>query len=117
MFLGREVSRHQDYSESTARRIDIEVDRLLRKAYEHAESVIEEHEATIRLLADTLIEKETLDGRDAEDLIRFGRVRDSEERETAKVPESNPPDTESRPPDTEASADAGKAAQEGNAMS
>ena len=38
LFLGREVSRNQDYSEATAQKIDNEVNRMLREAYDQAKS-------------------------------------------------------------------------------
>lgn len=80
MFMGREVSRVQDYSEETARQIDGEVDKLLREAYQTATDLIEENAPTIEKLASILLEKESIDGRDAEDIIRFGRVLTDQER-------------------------------------
>jgi cell division protease FtsH len=74
LFLGREVSRHQDYSEATALRIDAEVNRLLREAYDEALRILRENRDKLDLLTKFLLERETLDGRDVVDIIRHGRI-------------------------------------------
>lgn len=81
MFLGREVSREQDYSEETARRIDAEVSRLLREAHERALVILNENRDKLELVATRLLEQETIDGRDVQDIVEIGRVRAEEERQ------------------------------------
>jgi len=81
MFLGREVSRQQDYSEETARRIDAEVARLLREAHERAVRILEENREKLEMVAQRLLELETIDGRDVKDIVELGRVRTPEERD------------------------------------
>ena len=80
MFLGREVGRQQDYSEETARKIDEEVGKLISGAYDRAHEIIEGHKDKVEILVKELLEKETIDGEDATDIIKFGRVRTPEER-------------------------------------
>ena len=80
LFLGREVSRHQDYSEATARKIDEEVNRLLTEAYQQSLDILRTNRDKLELITKMLIEQETLDGKDVEDLIRFGRIRSEQER-------------------------------------
>ena len=80
MFLWREISRQQDFSDDTARRIDEEVHRLLHESYERARALLTEHRADLEKIAQLLIERETLDGRDVEDLVRLGRIRPEAER-------------------------------------
>ncbi len=80
LFLGREVSRNQDFSEETSRRIDQEVSKLLREAHEQARTILQTHRAKLDLIATLLIEQETLEGRDVEEIVKFGRVRKAEER-------------------------------------
>ncbi len=58
------------FSEETAREIDAEVKRLVDEAYADAKRIITENREKLELLAKTLFEKETMDGRDVEDLIR-----------------------------------------------
>ncbi len=108
MFLGREINKTQDYSEDTAVKIDAEVDRLIGEAYERAKSLINEHREKLELIATTLLEQETLDGRDVEEIVEHGRVLSEEEREKidaekeAEEQKKNPPkpanDGETPPP-------------------
>ncbi len=74
LFFGREVSRSQDFSEETARRIDLEVNRLLREAFDGATAILRQHRDKLDLLARTLLERETLDEQEVNDLIKFGRI-------------------------------------------
>jgi len=81
MFLGREVSRQQDYSEETARLIDSEVARLLSDAHTQAHGILNKHRDKLDMIAERLLEHETIDGRDVEELVEHGRVFSSEERD------------------------------------
>ncbi len=81
MFLGREVGRTQDFSEATAQKIDAEVDAILREAYQKAHDILTSHRERVEALVVMLVEQETVDGEDAEDLIKLGRFRSQEERE------------------------------------
>ena len=97
MFLGREVGRQQDYSELTAQKIDAEVGRLVGEAHAKAREILESNRDKVELLVAQLLEKETIDGDDATDLIKFGRVRTHEER----YPDGEPVDEELAKIDTE----------------
>ena len=88
MFLGREVGRTQDFSEATAQKIDAEVDALVRHAFQQARDILTAHSDRLKALVDLLLEHETVDGGDAEDLIRFGRIRTPEEREDEQTPKT-----------------------------
>ena len=61
IFLGREISQHQDYSEDTALRIDQEVKRFITDNYTRAQNVLLEHKQKLLDLADALLIRETLD--------------------------------------------------------
>jgi len=80
MFLGREISRSQQHSDETARIIDIEVARILQKCYNRAMDILKEHRKNLDILGDLLIEKETLDGRDVEEIVKHGRLLNEVER-------------------------------------
>jgi cell division protease FtsH len=60
IFLGKEIARHQDYSEETARRIDQAVKKILDESRVRAESILNAHKAELEKLADALIIRETL---------------------------------------------------------
>jgi cell division protease FtsH len=81
MFLGREINKAQDYSEETAVRIDREVDRLIGEAYERARTLVTRNRQKLELIATTLLERETLEGRDVEEIVEHGRILSYEERE------------------------------------
>jgi len=61
IFLGREISQHRDFSEDTAIRIDQEVRRLVMDGYERARIVLTEHADLLHILAENLLERESLD--------------------------------------------------------
>ena len=69
IFLGREISQHRDYSEETARKIDMEVKRLVLEAHQKAQTLLTDHIDTLHRLAQSLLEKETLDGNTIDILI------------------------------------------------
>ena len=61
IFLGKEIARHKDYSEDTARRIDTAVKAILDEARLEAERIITGHRAELDRLTDALLVQETLD--------------------------------------------------------
>ena len=77
IFLGREIAQHRDYSEETARRIDQEVKRLVLEAYDKAQTLLKDNLNILRLLAQSLLEKETLDGETIDRIIQGKEVSDS----------------------------------------
>ncbi len=70
IFLGREFARHRDYSEETARLIDNEVRSIVNQGYEKAKEIIQQNLEILHRLANTLLEKEVLDGRQIDLIIR-----------------------------------------------
>jgi cell division protease FtsH len=60
IFLGKEIARHKDYSEDTARHIDDAIKGILDAARLSAESIIAEHKDALGTLADALLSRETL---------------------------------------------------------
>ena len=79
-FLGRDISRTHDYSEDTARQIDAEISSLLRKAYKRAKDIIQANMDKLELVVNRLLEQETIDGRDVEEICEHGRVLTNDER-------------------------------------
>jgi cell division protease FtsH len=70
IFLGREIAQHRDYSEATAIKIDEEVRRIVDKAYQNAESLINVNALALDRLAATLLERETIDGAEVKIIIK-----------------------------------------------
>ncbi len=75
IFLGREISRHQDYSESTAIKIDEEVKRIVLDAYGRAEQILGENREKVIRLAEALLEYETLDSGEIDKLMNGDEIR------------------------------------------
>ena len=61
IFLGREISKTQDYSEETAVRIDQEVKRFVMANYERARAILTQHKPVLLKIADELLAREVLD--------------------------------------------------------
>jgi cell division protease FtsH len=75
VFLGRDMSRNREYSESTAQQIDAEVKSIIDGAYAEATDILEAHKDKVALIANALLEFETLDGAQVKDLIDLGYMR------------------------------------------
>ena len=75
IFLGREISRRQDYSSETAVLIDQEVRRIIGDQYDRARKLVEEHRDRLEAMAAALLEFETLEGDEVELLVE-GRSLD-----------------------------------------
>ncbi|GAP62246.1 cell division protease FtsH [Ardenticatena maritima] len=69
VFLGREITEHRNYSEKVAREIDAEVKRLVTEAYERALQVLREHRDQLEAVAQRLLEVETLEREEFEELM------------------------------------------------
>ncbi|MBM3787209.1 MAG: ATP-dependent metallopeptidase FtsH/Yme1/Tma family protein [Acidobacteria bacterium] len=70
IFLGREISQHRDYSEATAIRIDEAVHMFVDEGYQRARKIIEDHREAMIRVAETLLQREVLDGAEVMQLIR-----------------------------------------------
>lgn len=70
IFLGREFAQHQDYSEATAIEIDREVRRILDRAYATAKEIITNNKPSLDRVARKLLERETLEGWEVNDILR-----------------------------------------------
>ena len=73
VFLGREMGRPKVYSEFTAQEIDTEVKRLIDEAYKTAKDIITTNRDKLELIAKSLLEFETLDGAQVEEIVRTGK--------------------------------------------
>lgn len=61
VFLGREISEQRDYSDAIAEKIDQEVRKIIDAAYDTANTLLKQHQDKLELIAQTLLEVETLD--------------------------------------------------------
>ena len=73
IFLGRDFTQKVDYSENTAIEIDSEVRRIIQESYQRAKDMLKSNLGLLHKVAETLLEKEVLDGSEIDAIVRdFG---------------------------------------------
>jgi cell division protease FtsH len=70
IFLGRDFTQQQDYSESTAVEIDAEVRRIIQESYQRAKDLLRTNLQLLHKVAEKLLEKEVLDGSEIDALAQ-----------------------------------------------
>lgn len=78
-FLGRDYGHINNFSEVTSAKIDSEIEKMMRKAYEKTEIILKEHFDKLQLIAETLIEREKLTGDEFTSLMETGVLPVKEE--------------------------------------
>ena len=89
VFLGREISERRDYSDKVAETIDAEVHDIIDAAHKSANAVISEHMPELERIAESLIEKETLE---VDDLNRLWDAADAPSDDADSAPTPSPSD-------------------------
>jgi cell division protease FtsH len=75
MFLGRDIASERDFSEETAALIDDEVSVLVAEAYRRAKDVLTGNKSILDKLANMLVDKETVDSEELQDLLAASDVK------------------------------------------
>lgn len=75
IFLAQEIARSQHYSDETARRIDAAIQDIITGQYKRAQRLIEDHAAAHRVVAEALLEYETLDAIHVQEALEHGQIR------------------------------------------
>lgn len=70
VFLGRDIARDRDYGEEVAAAIDKEARKIIDQCYNRAKEILERHMDTLHLVAQTLMEKETIEAEEFEELMK-----------------------------------------------
>jgi cell division protease FtsH len=104
IFLGREISQHRDYSESTAIQIDNEVKSLMMEAQDKVHELLEAHLDALHQIAAELLEKETLLLEDIERIIREAGGEQAPAPEPGDEPAENTAQAAAAPADSPAAA-------------
>lgn len=74
VFLGRDIGHEQNYSDQIAYEIDQEMQRFISESYERCKQLLTEHADQVRLIAETLLEVETLEMDQIKQLIETGKL-------------------------------------------
>ena len=83
-YLGLTSFHEKNYSDETAKKIDCEVYKLLEEAHKRAQTIVEENKEVIQLMADMLVEFETLDKQDIAEIVE-GKWNADEKRSRVKI--------------------------------
>ncbi len=78
VFLGKEISEERDYSDETAQAIDKEVSQMLGDAFQTAQSIINKKRTILNTIADTLLEKETLEKEEFDAIVSEKKIPSDE---------------------------------------
>ena len=91
VFLGRDYNKSKDYSDQVALEVDKEVRKVLDECYKNAKKILSKHETLVLLLADTLMEHETLTREQIKSLVETGKLEPEkvEKKEETKEEEQN----------------------------
>lgn len=80
VFLGRDIARDKDYSEEVAAEIDKEVRAFIEDAYAATEKLLSDNIDKLHVIAKALIEKETLEEEEINQLVKYGHILSAEEK-------------------------------------
>jgi len=83
IFLGREITQHRDFSDDTAKVIDEEVRQIIEAAEERASKILKENLQSLKLLAESLLEHEVIDGEDIKRLLEGKKLRNKNNKKSA----------------------------------
>ncbi|MCM3164639.1 ATP-dependent zinc metalloprotease FtsH [Metabacillus litoralis] len=76
VFLGRDIHNEQNYSDAIAHEIDMEIQRFIKESYERARQILTDNREKLELVAQTLLEVETLDAAQISSLVEKGKLPD-----------------------------------------
>ncbi len=79
VFLGKDYGHVNNYSEATSAKIDNEIEKMMRNAYEQTEKILRDHYDKLVLVAETLIEREKITGEEFKSLMETGELPVQEE--------------------------------------
>ncbi|WP_018924746.1 ATP-dependent zinc metalloprotease FtsH [Salsuginibacillus kocurii] len=74
VFLGRDIQNDQNYSDAIAHEIDTEIQRIIKECYERCKEILTEHKDKLELVAEKLLEIETLDAEQIKSLVDDGKL-------------------------------------------
>ncbi|MGM9922885.1 MAG: ATP-dependent zinc metalloprotease FtsH [Bacillus sp. (in: firmicutes)] len=74
VFLGRDFNNEQNYSDAIAYEIDLEIQRIIKESYARAKTILTENRDKLDLIANTLLEVETLDADQIKSLCEHGKL-------------------------------------------
>ena len=93
IFLGKEITRHKDYSEKTAEEIDAEIKEIIAERYNYSKKLLTDNKETLLRLSNALLDRETLDASEIDDIINGKELAPSGNGDDPQKEEAAPSDT------------------------
>ena len=84
VFLGRDYNKTRNFSDAVALEIDEEVRKIVNDCYKKATKILKDNKDLVKLLSDTLIEKETITKEEIDELVKTGKLSKNEKKEDIK---------------------------------
>lgn len=88
VFLGKDYGHVNNYSEETSARIDAEVEKIMRQAYDKTVEILKEHYDKLELVANALLKKEKINGEEFENLMKYGTLEAPKDETAANESEN-----------------------------
>ncbi|MDF2724720.1 MAG: ftsH [Paenibacillus sp.] len=90
VFLGRDIGHDQNYSDAIAYEIDKEMQSIIRSCYDRAKEILQKHNEQVHLVANALLERETLDKDQIIELLEKGAITDGNSGNASGAKEEEP---------------------------
>ena len=74
VFLGRDIQSQRDYSDVTARMIDVEIAKIIRNAQKKSEDILDKNKELLHSIANSLLKHETIDSKDIQQILEGKRI-------------------------------------------
>lgn len=87
LFLGREVTKHQEFSELTAQDIDAEVKSIVIEAMERSENILKDNMEALHKLSHELLEREILDAEEIDKIIKGEELPPIKKNGSEEIPD------------------------------
>ena len=94
VFLGQEIQRSQNYSEETAQKIDKLICEIVEEQYRRSLEILNEHRTGLNVMAEALLEHETIDGKHVHEILQYGEMRSPIVKREITPPEPDEDDDE-----------------------
>ncbi|HQU08396.1 MAG TPA: ATP-dependent zinc metalloprotease FtsH [Opitutales bacterium] len=89
IFLGKEITRTQNYSELTAEKIDEAITSIVETQYQRAKEIVQSRRDALEKMAQALLEFETIEGKHVHEILEFGEMRSPVVRMRVKPKKDN----------------------------
>ena len=87
-FIGRDYTKNKNFSEIISQEIDEEIRRIINECYDKTKKILKENKDLLKLIAETLLEEETITKEQIDSLVKYGKLTEPEEPEEVTAEKS-----------------------------